>query len=125
MGCHAHTGVVVVGEQKPAMSFAWVKPASPNDSGYSVIYSELDPGDPNDATPSDVICLGCLLEEGDEQLGRGMELAKVHGQVDYDPATDEWFVPDDARWAQGDDPNGSSFFLSHRAPWSMRRGSDG
>lgn len=92
--------VVVVGERPPAMSVAWVRPTSRFDSGYSVIYSELDPELDDDPTPAHLICLHCLIEDGDEQLARGLELARVHGQVDYDPATDEWFVPDDAGWAQ-------------------------
>jgi hypothetical protein len=85
--------VVVVGERPPAMSVAWVRPTSPFDSGYSVIYSELDPELEDDPTPSQVVCLDCLIRDGDEQLGRGLDLARRHGQVDYDPATDEWFVP--------------------------------
>jgi hypothetical protein len=39
------------------------------------------------------VCLHCLLEDGDEQLGRGLDLGRRHGQVDYDVETDEWFVP--------------------------------
>ena len=33
----------------------------------------------------EVVCLHCLLEDGDEQLGDGLDLAKRYGQVDYDP----------------------------------------
>jgi len=62
-------------------------------SGFSVIYSELDPDDPEDATPASVVCLHCLLEDGDAQLARGLDLARVHGQVDFDPESGEWFVP--------------------------------
>ena len=83
------------------MSIAWETPEHPADSGYSVIFSEFDPelGD-DDPTPSHVVCLHCLIEDGDAQLARGLKLARVHGQVDYDPGLDEWFVPDDAGWAQ-------------------------
>jgi hypothetical protein len=92
--------VVVVGERPPVMSVAWVRPTSPSDSGYSVIYSEFDPELDNDPTPAHVVCLDCLIEDGDEQLARGLEQARVHGQVDYDPDRDEWFVPSDAGWAR-------------------------
>jgi hypothetical protein len=38
--------------------------------------------------------LPCLVEEyGDEQLGRGLDLARTHDQVDWDPARGEWVVP--------------------------------
>ncbi len=42
------------------------------------------------------MCLRCLIEQGDDQLGRGLDLAREYGQVDYDPDEGEWFVPDDA-----------------------------
>ena len=64
-------------------------------SGFVVIFSELDPGDDDDATPSEMVCLHCLLEDGDQQVARGLDLARVHGQVDFDPAAGEWFVPVD------------------------------
>ncbi len=41
----------------------------------------------------ELVCLHCLGNEGDVQLDRGLDLAKVHGQVDYDPEDEEWFVP--------------------------------
>jgi len=41
------------------------------------------------------VCLNCLIEDGDEQLARGLDLARVHGQADFDPDAVEWFVPED------------------------------
>ena len=33
-----------------------------------------------------MVCLHCLLEQGDAQLGRGLDMARLHGRhVDYDP----------------------------------------
>jgi hypothetical protein len=93
--------VIVVGERPPAMSVSWVKPTSPYDSGYLVLFWEFDPDD-DDRTPSQVVCLHCLIEDGDEQLARGLDLAKRHGQVDFDVEADEWFVPDDAGWPEGE-----------------------
>ena len=87
----------VVGEKPPAMSISWPPPLAPNDSGYIVFFADLFPGDPGfDYLPSEPVCLHCLLEDGGEQLGRGLDLAKRFAQVDFDPETDEWFVPDDA-----------------------------
>ena len=86
-------GVIVVGERPHVMSVMWMPPIVPADSGYSVIYSELDPEADDDQTPSRVVCLHCLVEDGDEQLARGLDLGRrVRGQVDYDPDRG-WFVP--------------------------------
>jgi hypothetical protein len=86
--------VIVVGEKPPAMSVSWEPPRSAIDSGFVVIFSELDPDNENDDTPSGVVCMHCLVEDGDEQLGRGLDLARLHGQVDWDVEAGEWFVPD-------------------------------
>ncbi len=40
-----------------------------------------------------MICIHCALKDGGEQLGRGLDLAREHGQVDRDPEPEEWFVP--------------------------------
>ena len=89
---HGADLVIVAGEEPPAMSVAFADPEG-QFSGFSVIYSELDPDD--DDTASSVVCLHCLLEDGDEQLARGLDLARVHGQVDFDPDAGESFVPAD------------------------------
>jgi hypothetical protein len=84
--------VVVFGEKRPAMSVSW-------GSGlYIVFFSDLFPGDPGfDDMPERVFCAHCFMEdEGDEQLGEGLDLAKIHGQVDWDVDASSWFVPDDA-----------------------------
>lgn len=79
------------------MSISWAPPIAANDSGYIVFMADLFPGDPGfDDLPHEAVCLHCLLEDGDEQLGRGLDMARLHGQVDYDPDVDEWFIPDDS-----------------------------
>ena len=78
---------IMVGKEPPAQSISW------EDGYFVVIFSELDPDDPDDSTPSMPVCLDCLLDDADEQLGRGLDLAKRHGQVDFDVATGEWFIP--------------------------------
>jgi hypothetical protein len=79
------TGAIVVGSERPAMSVAF------GDGYFSVIYSEYDPDHPDDGIPSELVCAGCLIEDGDAQLARGLDLARAHGQVDFDPELDEWF----------------------------------
>ena len=49
-------GVIVVGERPPAMSVMWMPPVGPADSGYSVIYSELDRDDDDDQVCGDEGC---------------------------------------------------------------------
>ena len=80
-------GVIVVGSEPPAMSVIYA------DGYFSVIFSELDPEDPADKTPATAVCLHCLVEDGDAQLARGLDLARAHGQVDFDPDGGEWFAP--------------------------------
>ena len=64
---------------------------------FIVYFADLFPGDEGfDDLPEEIVCLHCFLQDCDEQLGRGLDLARLHGQVDYDPHDDEWFVPDDA-----------------------------
>jgi hypothetical protein len=58
-----------------------------------VFFSEVDPDSVDGSTPTQFLCLHCLLEDGDEQLARGLDLARVHGQDDFDPEAGEWFVP--------------------------------
>jgi hypothetical protein len=92
-------GVVAltIGKLPPAMSISWAPPAGPIDSGYIVFFSDLFPGDPGfDDLPTQPLCLHCLIEDGDVDLGRGLDLAREHAQVDFDPDSGEWFVPDDA-----------------------------
>lgn len=87
---------IVVGEQPPAMSISWEAPQSPYDSGFVVIFSEFDPYHPEeDKTPSKPVCLGCLMRDGDEQLGLGLDLARKIGRVDWDEEIGEWFDPEE------------------------------
>jgi hypothetical protein len=84
---------IVVGEQPPAMSVSWA------DDFFVVFMSEFRPGIDDDAFPGESVCLHCLVEDGDEQLARGLHLARRLGHVDYDVHADEWFRPDNAGWA--------------------------
>jgi hypothetical protein len=72
------------------MSISYVAPTAPWDSGYLVFFSEFDRELDDDPTPSQLVCLYCLTEDGDEQLGRGLDLAREHGQVDWDVYRGEW-----------------------------------
>ena len=83
----AHQDVaIVVGEQTPAMSISYER------GSYVVFFAEFDPESPDDGPPSMPVCLGCLVEDGDEQVGRGLDLARKYGQVDFDVEDQEWFV---------------------------------
>jgi hypothetical protein len=91
------SAVIVCGERAPALSVSWVEPSSPLSSGFVVFFSECSlEVDVEGWPPSEIVCLHCLLEDGDEQLARGLDLARVHGRVDFDPDSGEWFVPEDA-----------------------------
>jgi len=72
------------------MSISWEAPLSMRSSGFIVFFAEFDPNDDFDKTPGAFACLGCLVEHGDEQLARGLDLARRHGQVDWDVDADEW-----------------------------------
>ena len=90
-----HRFAITGGMRGPAMSISWEPPTSPNDSGFVVIFADFDPDDADNDTAGELVCLECLIEAGDEQLGRGLDLARCHGRVDYDPRHGEWFVPED------------------------------
>jgi hypothetical protein len=87
--------VLVIGEKPPAMSISFEPPSSPADSGFVVFFGDVLPGE--DAFEEFVegcsgpVCLHCLVEDDDEQLGRGLDLVRVHGQVDWDIDRGEWF----------------------------------
>lgn len=81
--------VFVVGQERPALSVSWSEEPF---SGFIVFFSEFDPADEHDETPTTPVCLHCLLDDGDDQLARGLDLARRHGQVDWDG--EAWFVPD-------------------------------
>ena len=94
-GVTAHWMVAVVcGKEPPAMSVSWAPPIIPIDTGFCVLFSEIDPDDDEQTdAASGVACIDCLLEDGGEQLRRGLDLARVHGLVDWDAEAEEWFVP--------------------------------
>jgi hypothetical protein len=92
---------IVVGEELPAMSVSFADPRGAF-SGFVVIFSEYEPGvDDEESMPSATVCLHCLVEDGDEQLARGLDLARVHGQVDFDREAGEWYLPGFDRWLTG------------------------
>jgi hypothetical protein len=95
-----HRGVAIVaGEASPALSVSF------GDGMYGVFFAECRLDVPADEWPEAVpVCLGCLIEDADEQLARGLDLARVHGQVDWDVVAGEWFVPADADADVGSGP---------------------
>jgi hypothetical protein len=86
---------LVIGSERPAMSISFDKAGAVD--FFVVFFADLFPGDPGfDDLPEQLVCFQCLLEEGDAQLARGLDLARLHGQVDYDPGEEEWLLPEDA-----------------------------
>ena len=87
---------IVVGRRPPALSIGWGEEEHPGNSGFIVFMSECDLGVPERAWPEgEPVCLHCLIDGGDAQLARGLDLARVHGQVDWDAEAGEWVVPGD------------------------------
>jgi hypothetical protein len=79
------------------MSISWAPPVGPGDSSNIVFFADPLPGDPGfEDMPVQPICLHCLMEDGDEQLVRGLDLARRLGHADWGPECEKWFVPDDA-----------------------------
>jgi hypothetical protein len=90
MVTHGRTFAVVSGEERPALSIGR------GDNIYTVFFSECRLDLPADEWPEGrAVCLGCLIEDGDDQLAQGLDLATVHGQVDWDAELGEWFAPND------------------------------
>lgn len=92
---------MVIGELPPVFGVIYVAEAAARawDSGFTVIWddapheSELHrgPGGQYDDPRVSVVCLHCLIDDSPE-LGRGLDLARVHGQVDWDDEGGFWFV---------------------------------
>ena len=82
--------VALMGERPPALSVGF------GDDMFTVFFSECRLDIPEDEWPeARVVCADCLVDVADGQLARGLDLAKAHGQVDWDVALGEWFVPED------------------------------
>jgi hypothetical protein len=91
---HGQT-VLVIGSERPAMSVSYDKAGTVD--FFIVYFADLFPGDPGfDDMPQELLCLHCFLEDGDEQLGEGLDMARRLGRADWDDETGEWFHPDDA-----------------------------
>jgi hypothetical protein len=85
---HSQKFAVVAGRMLPAMSVTWELPLSSIDSGFGVLYADIDQELPR---YGETVCMDCLLEEGGAQLGRGLDLAlELACEVVYDPAADKW-----------------------------------
>jgi hypothetical protein len=63
---------------------------------YIVYFADLLPGDPGfEDLPQELACLHCLLEESDEQLAAGLDMARRLGRADWDDEAAEWFNQED------------------------------
>ena len=86
---HAKTVAIVGGSIPPVVSISWEPPKSPIDSGYCVLFSDVDPDD-DDATDSALVCMHCLIDDHPE-IGMALDAAREHDQVDLDE-NGEWVV---------------------------------
>jgi len=85
----------IYGTKKPAMSVSWDDEAETK--FWIVFMADFDPaGDPESQPEAQLVCTGCLLEDGDTQLGEGLDLACEYDLVEWDAADEEWFIPADA-----------------------------
>ena len=92
MGC-AGKMVLVLGERWPAKAISYLEPVGRWDSGFMVVLEDApEPGVLTDEDRSVPWCFDCVLGEHPE-LGRGLDLAREHGDVGFDIEAGEWFVP--------------------------------
>jgi len=90
------TAVVVSGERLPALSISWEEPSSAAVQRLRCLLLGVFARGRRGAVAADRDRVSeLLIEDGDEQLARGLDLARVHGQADFDPDAVEWFVPED------------------------------
>jgi hypothetical protein len=59
-----------------------------------VFYADADL-DADSRETGQPLCLHCLVDDSDEQLAAGLDMAKVHSQADWDLEGGEWFAPAD------------------------------
>lgn len=84
------TIAIVAGSEPPVVSISWEPPLSPIDSGYCILLSDVEP-DSDDEDDSELVCLHCVIDDYPE-IGRALELAREHGQVDLDDGV--WVAAD-------------------------------
>jgi hypothetical protein len=88
---------LVIGSKRPAMSISFDKAGDVD--FFIVIFADLFPGDAGfDELPEEMVCLHCFLEDGDKQIGEGLDMARRLGRAEWDDGAAEWFYPDDAEW---------------------------
>lgn len=72
----------VLGEELPVISIGYEPQESPNDSGFTIIYSDAPfPDELADLAEDELVfmCLDCLLDELPADVGRGLDIAREHG----------------------------------------------
>lgn len=90
---------MVIGTESPVLGVLYdAESATGFDSGYTVLWDDAPHAD--ELHVDGVLfshpavshwCLHCLIEEHPE-IGRGLDLAKEHGQVDWDDDLGEWVI---------------------------------
>jgi hypothetical protein len=93
---HSRTWVWVWGSEPPAFSVGYVEPSGPNDSGYTILFTDApapeDVAENGEHPAIRVLCSRCLLEEHPE-VEPGLEIAREYGVADLADGG-EWVVGD-------------------------------
>jgi hypothetical protein len=86
--------VIVWGERWPAKAISFLEPEGRWETGHLVVLEDVpEPEGLSGDEPSCLVCVDCLLDEHPE-LGRGFDLARVHGQVVWDGDGGGWVLRD-------------------------------
>ena len=91
---------LVIGSERPVDSVLYREPMFPWDAGFDVLMDDA-PYYADDLKENDErvqpVCLHCLINQWPE-LGKGLDLAREHGEAGYDAERGEWFLwPEEAR----------------------------
>ena len=85
---------IVLGGRWPAKAISYLEPEERWETGHMVVLEDVpEPEELSGDESSRLVCVDCLLEEQPE-VGSGLDLARVHGQVVWDVSSGGW-VPHD------------------------------
>ena len=111
---HNQKLTTTVGEQPPITMVLFQRESaevSSRDSGFSVLFSDAPEqweGTPNQMEQLRNVCLHCLIEHHPE-VGRALDLAKVHGSAERypDALTGDWVGRDTetGKWFFDEEPS--------------------
>jgi len=87
---HSRRVVIVLGERWPAKAISYLEPEDRWETGHMVVLQDVpEPEKLSGDEPSCLVCVDCLLDEHPE-LGRGLDLAREHGEIAWDREREGW-----------------------------------